>query len=102
MTLFQKHIYEITKKIPHGRVSTYAVVARAIGRPKAVRAVGSALNKNPFAPHVPCHRVVRSDLTVGGFASGSHAKIKLLLKEGVIVRGGKIPSKYVLSYHSLL
>ena len=63
---------------------TYAQVAVAIGKPKAVRAVGNALNRNPFAPAVPCHRVVRSDGTIGGFASGAAMKRRLLRKEGAL------------------
>lgn len=62
---------------------TYAQVAAAIGNPRAVRAVGNALNKNPYAPEVPCHRVIRSDGTIGGFASGSSKKEELLRSEGV-------------------
>jgi O-6-methylguanine DNA methyltransferase len=63
---------------------TYAQVALAIGRPAAVRAVGNALNKNPFAPQVPCHRVVKSDGSLGGFAHGPRAKQALLKNEGVV------------------
>lgn len=63
---------------------TYAEVAQAIGKPRAARAVGNALNKNPFAPRVPCHRVIRSDGTLGGFASGTAAKRALLRREGVV------------------
>ncbi|HWA64450.1 MAG TPA: MGMT family protein, partial [Candidatus Paceibacterota bacterium] len=59
-------------------------VAAAIGRPRAARAVGNALNKNPFAPEVPCHRVIRSDGSTGGFAFGRKKKIQLLKKEGAI------------------
>lgn len=57
---------------------------------KAYRAVGNALNKNPFAPKVPCHRVVSSDGSIGGFASGAMKKIELLKSEGIKVKGGKI------------
>lgn len=63
---------------------TYKEVAMAIGLPKAYRAVGNALNKNPFAPKVPCHRVIRSDGTIGGFASGTKKKIELLKREKAI------------------
>lgn len=61
-----------------------------IRHPKASRAVGNALNKNPYAPQVPCHRVVRSDGAIGGFASGPKKKIALLTKEGVIVSHNKV------------
>lgn len=90
MTSFEKKVYQAIKKIPKGRVATYRAVARAIGRPKAARAVGNALNKNPHAPQVPCHRVVKSDGTVGGYASGERKKISLLKREGVTIEKSKI------------
>ena len=84
LTPFQKAVYRYVATIPRGQTRTYAQVAAAIGRPRAVRAVGNALNKNPFAPAVPCHRVVRTDGTLGGFASGQARKKTLLKREGVI------------------
>jgi len=84
LTPFMRAVYHVVAVIPKGTVMTYANVARAVGKPRAVRAVGTALNRNPFAPAVPCHRVVRSDGTVGGFASGSRAKEVLLRKEGAL------------------
>ena len=90
MTLFEEKVYSAAQKIPKGRVATYKSIAKAVGRRGATRAVGNALNKNPFAPRVPCHRVVKSDGTIGGFASGSREKIKLLKKEGVEIKNGKI------------
>jgi O-6-methylguanine DNA methyltransferase len=84
LTEFQKAVYAYTATIPTGETRTYAEVAAAIGRPKAVRAVGNALNRNPFAPAVPCHRVVRSDGTIGGFASGPKKKQALLKREGAL------------------
>jgi len=88
-TKFQSKVYEVCKKIPKGRVSTYREIAKKL-KTKAYRAVGSALNKNPYAPVVPCHRVVNSDGFVGGFASGIKNKIKLLRKEGVKVKKKRI------------
>jgi methylated-DNA-[protein]-cysteine S-methyltransferase len=90
LTEFRQLVYRATKKIPRGRVSTYGNIARAIGRPGAGRAVGNALNKNPFAPRVPCHRVVRSNGAIGGFAGGAKRKTKLLKSEGVAVINGRI------------
>lgn len=89
-THFQNLVYQATRKIPKGKVSTYADIARTLKNPRSCRAVGNALNKNPFAPKVPCHRVVKSDGTLGGFASGCQNKIKLLNKEGVRVKGSRI------------
>jgi len=82
------------KKIPKGRVTTYGLIARKL-HTKAYRAVGNACRKNPYAPKVPCHRVVRSDGTVGGFGgrtSGStvEKKIQMLREESVEIRNGKI------------
>lgn len=81
VTEFQEVVYNFVKTIPRGKTATYKEVAIAIGRPKACRAVGNALNKNPFAPEVPCHRIIKSDGSVGGFASGAKKKIELLKKE---------------------
>jgi len=84
---FTQKVWAACKKIPKGRVSTYALIAKAVGNPRASRAVGNALNKNR-SKSVPCHRVVKSDGKVGGFALGSKAKEKLLKRESVrIIRG---------------
>jgi len=86
VTPFQKLVYDFVRKIPKGKTSTYQQVAIGIGKSKAYRAVGNALNKNPFSfrlgGDVPCHRVIKSDGSIGGFASGSHKKLQLLKKEG--------------------
>jgi len=73
-----------------GRVSTYAEIAKAIRRPHAFRAVGNALNKSPGMPLVPCHRVVKSDGGLGGFARGANEKRRLLECEGVAVKSGRV------------
>ncbi len=89
-TAFELRVFAATKRIPRGKASTYSEIARAIGAPTAARAVGNALNKSPGMPRCPCHRVVRSDGTVGGFASGTKKKIQLLRNEGIAVREGKV------------
>lgn len=83
MTIFEREVLFECAKIPKGETRTYAQVAAAIGRPKAVRAVGSALAKNPLAPLVPCHRVVRSDGKIGNYSGkgGSATKRRLLAAE---------------------
>jgi methylated-DNA-[protein]-cysteine S-methyltransferase len=86
---FTEKVFAACSRIPRGRVSTYSGIARAIGRPGAARAVGNALNRNR-SPSVPCHRVVRSDGSVGGFAQGTPAKARMLEKEGLRIEGGKI------------
>ena len=88
-TKFQDKVYNLCKKVPKGKVTTYKEIAEALGT-KAYRAVGTALNKNPYAPKVPCHRVVNSDGFIGGFASGVSKKIRLLMKEGVEVMNKRI------------
>ncbi len=86
---FAEKVYQVTKQIPRGKVASYRDIAHQL-QCKAYRAVGSALNKNPHAPIVPCHRVVNSDGNLGGFASGLKKKIKMLRKEGVIIEKNKI------------
>lgn len=88
-TDFGKKVFLEVRKIPAGNVSTYALVAQAIGQPSACRAVGNALNKN-CKPGVPCHRVVRSDGTIGGFARGTEKKIEMLRGEGIRIIRKKI------------
>ena len=83
-TDFQIKVWKALKKIKKGEVKTYKEVAMAINRPKAARAVANACAKNPYAPEVPCHRVIRSDGTLGGFSSpgGTKTKKKMLKREG--------------------
>ena len=96
---FSKKVYELTGKIPAGRVSTYRAIARALKNSRASRAVGNALNKNPYAPKVPCHRVIRSNGETGGFASGTKKKIAMLRKEGVIINNGRLDlQKYLYGF----
>jgi len=80
--------------IPEGKVTTYGLIAKKL-KTKAYRAVGNACRRNPYAPRVPCHRVVRSNGTIGGFGgktSGKNVdnKVRMLQREGVRVRGGRI------------
>jgi methylated-DNA-[protein]-cysteine S-methyltransferase len=84
-TSFQLKVWKYLKKIPRGSVKTYAQVAKGIGKPLAVRAVANAIGKNPFAPRIPCHRVIRSDGSLGGYSGKGGIKTKKLLlkKEGV-------------------
>jgi AraC family transcriptional regulator of adaptative response/methylated-DNA-[protein]-cysteine methyltransferase len=82
LTAFQQQVYRAVSAIPPGETRSYGWVARWIGRPGSVRAVGQALHRNPFAPIVPCHRVIRSDGTLGGYARGRARKRRLLRQEG--------------------
>lgn len=89
-TPFQKKVWQKCKRIPKGKVSTYKLLARALKDKNACRAIGNALNRNPFWPKVPCHRVIKSDGRVGSFAKGKKKKIGLLKKEGLQFKGDKI------------
>lgn len=109
---FNEKCYELLKRVPKGKVVTYKDIAKMLGS-KAYRAVGNAMhrnpnpwisgpqtlgkksrsslsNKNPYAPKVLCHRVVKSDGSIGGYAKGIKKKIELLRKEGVSIRNNKI------------
>lgn len=97
-TPFREAVFAATRRIPAGHVSTYQSIAQAIGRPKAVRAVGNALNSNTNTQLVPCHRVVRSDGSIGGYQSGTPAKLKKLTAEGIHIKNNKVidfESKYI-------
>ena len=89
LTNFQKQLYARLRQVPAGKVTTYQALAHAVGS-KAYRAVGTAMNKNPFAPDVPCHRVIKINGEVGEYAYGSAAKIALLLAEGVEIENNRI------------
>lgn len=82
LTAFSKAVYDVVRKIPKGKTLTYKQTATLAGRPAAFRAVGNILNKN-YDPEIPCHRVVRSDGTVGGYNRGKEEKSRRLKEEGV-------------------
>lgn len=84
---FYRKVWKACAAIPRGQVRTYGWIARRIGKPGAARAVGQALGRNPFAPHVPCHRVVGADGSMTGFSGPGGIKLKrrLLRKEGAIL-----------------
>ena len=81
-TAFQERVWQELRRIPMGETRSYADIANAIGDPKATRAVGTANGQNPVAVLVPCHRVIRSDGSLGGYAGGLDRKRKLLAAEG--------------------
>jgi len=84
LTSFQKRVYRVVLTIPYGKVKSYKWVARRSGTQRAYRAVGSALKKNPYIGKIPCHRVVKSDGTLGGFSKGTKEKARLLNREGLV------------------
>ena len=83
-TKFQVKVWNYIKTIPKGRVKTYKEVAIGLNKPKSARAVANACAKNPYAPKIPCHRVIRTDGTLGGYSGkgGIKTKKKLLKREG--------------------
>jgi len=83
-TKFQVKVWKYLKNIPKGKVKTYKQVAIGINSPKSARAVANACAMNPYAPHIPCHRVIRSDGGLGGYSGRGGVKTKknLLKKEG--------------------
>jgi len=81
-TPFQRKVWKAIQTIPRGEVRTYQWIAKKIGHPKAVRAVGQACKVNPYAPKVPCHRVVASGGKIGGYNGGLRKKRRLLRLEG--------------------
>lgn len=94
ITPFQRRVYEAALRIPRGRVTTYRWLGVAIGC-HSPRAVGQALRRNPLAPEVPCHRIIASDLTLGGFAGETAGpeitrKRRLLLEEGIRFTEGRL------------
>lgn len=83
-TPFRRAVWEAMTRIPHGRTVSYGEIARRIGRPRAVRAVGQACGANPIAIVIPCHRVVGSDRSLTGFSAGIGRKRRLLQLEGSV------------------
>lgn len=81
LTEFQKRVYNLVNKIPKGKVTTYKAIAKKLK--SSPRAVGKALNKNPWPIKIPCHRVIKSDGKIGGYKLGIKKKIELLKKEGI-------------------
>ena len=86
LTEFQQQVLQATQQIPRGRIATYMDIARKIGKPRAVRAVGQALGRNPIPIVIPCHRVIASNGSLGGYSGGGglETKARLLQLEGAM------------------
>ena len=82
-TTFQRKVWNTLRKIARGQIKSYSEIARAIGKPRAVRAVGGACGANPIPVLVPCHRVLAANKKLGGFSGGLNWKRELLKREGV-------------------
>lgn len=114
LTRFQQSVYRAARKIPRGRVTTYKILAKHIsatgrsacgGKCGSCRAVGQALRRNPYAPEVPCHRVIASDLSPGGFngyktGKAIKRKLKLLEAEGVRFKNGQLAQPALIYRYS--
>ena len=85
ITRFQQKVYKAVLNIPCGKVRSYKWVAQKIGKPNAARAVGQALKKNPLVGIIPCHRVIASDGSLGGFSKGLKKKRQMLCEEGICI-----------------
>src|SRR3989344_5221541 len=92
LTTFKEKVYILTRQIPKGKVATYGQLAKLAGNPKAARAVGMFMKKNPDAPHTPCHRVVSSNGKLTGYSAGNgiSTKKEMLLSEGVHFTGNTV------------
>ena len=82
-TAFEKKVWNAVRNIPYGKTLSYGEIAGICGNPNAGRAAGNALGKNPVIIIVPCHRIIKSDGSLGGFSAGSELKKKLLSIEGI-------------------
>ncbi len=85
-----KKIYKKLLEVPKGKITTYGELARAVGLKNGQRTVGKIMNKNPYPVIIPCHRVVKSDGKIGGYAYGEEIKSDMLTREGIVIKNGKI------------
>jgi len=98
----REEVFKLVKKIPRGMVTTYGELAKAVGKPKAARAIGAILRANTRPIEIPCHRVVCSNGKVGGYSLGVDLKIRLLEQEGIRIKNGKIVNlrKHLYKFNS--
>ena len=94
VSAFAQRVYKALREVPRGRVITYAALGRRVGC-RSPRAIGQALRVNPFAPQVPCHRVIAGDLSPGGFHGQTRGpqlarKLRLLAAEGILFQNGRL------------
>lgn len=86
----EQQVYKKLTEVPQGKVTTYGELAKAVGLKNGQRVIGQIMKKNPYPVIIPCHRVVKSDGKVGGYAYGGKIKINMLKKEGLLIKEGKI------------
>jgi len=85
-----KKIYKKLLEVPKGKITTYGELAKAVGLKNGQRAVGKIMNKNPYPVIIPCHRVVKSDGKIGGYAYGEEIKSDMLTREGIVIKNGRV------------
>ena len=88
--ILEKKIYRKLLQVPPGKVTTYKELARSIGLENGQRAVGQIMKKNPFPVIIPCHRVIKSNGEIGGYAYGNSIKKNMLVKEGILIKNNRI------------
>ncbi len=88
--IMEKEVYDIIKKIPSGRLTTYGDIAKFLGKPNHGRTIGKILNKNENPINIPCHRVVQTNGKIGGYKFGEELKKVLLKREGIKINGNNI------------
>ena len=86
----EQQVYKKLTEVPPGKVTTYGELAKAVGLKNGQRVIGQIMKKNPYPVIIPCHRVVKSDGKVGGYAYGDKIKTNMLKKEGLAIKDGKI------------
>jgi len=86
----EQKVYKKLTEVPQGKVTTYVELAKAVGLKNGQRVIGQIMKKNPYPVIIPCHRVVKSDGKVGGYAFGEDIKTNMLQKEGIKIHDGKI------------
>jgi methylated-DNA-[protein]-cysteine S-methyltransferase len=86
----EEKVYKKLLEVPKGKITTYGELAKAIGLKNGQRVIGKIMNKNPYPVIVPCHRVIKSDGKIGGYAWGEKVKAKMLSNEGMKIKNGKI------------
>lgn len=94
----EEKVYKKLLEVPSGKVTTYGELAKAVGLQNGQRLIGKIMNKNPYPVIVPCHRVVKSDGKVGGYAWGEKVKANMLTKEGIKIKNSKIISMDEIIY----
>ncbi|MEO9276243.1 MAG: MGMT family protein [Nitrososphaera sp.] len=92
----EQRVYKKLLEVPKGKVTTYGELARAVGLKNGQRVIGRIMNKNPYPVVIPCHRVILSDGTIGGYAWGEKVKTKMLSQEGVKISNGKILDQKII------